>query len=456
MGSEWPTARLGSLCLKIGSGATPRGGKESYKKTGISLIRSQNVHNNRFEITGLAFIDEEQARGLSNVEVKPHDVLLNITGDSVARACQVPDDMLPARVNQHVAIIRPDSEHLDPGFVRYWLVSPQTQAHLLILASAGATRNGLTKGMIENLELPLPGMSTQRRIAHILGTLDDKIELNRRMNETLEAMAQALFKSWFVDFDPVIDKALAAGNPIPEPLQKRAEARKKLGDQRKPLPASIAQHFPDRFTFDEDLGWIPEGWETASFGNIAEHVRVSVAAEETSTYDLYVGLEHIGRRQLFLADSASGDSIESNKTRFHKNDLLFGKLRPYFHKVCIAPSEGICSTDILVFRAEDDFLFSYMTLVAFSEAFVRFANACSTGTRMPRASAKDMLEYAVPRPSADLLRAFESTVKPVWSKGMANVECSHSLAKLRDTLLPKLLSGELRIPDAEKQIEKAL
>ena len=118
-------------------------------------------------------------------------------------ACQVAPDVLPARVNQHVAIIRPDSANLDADYLRYYLVAPVMQTLLLSWAGSGGTRNALTKGMIEWLEVPIPPLREQRAIAHVLGTLDDKIELNRRMNETLEAMARALFKSWFVDFDPV-------------------------------------------------------------------------------------------------------------------------------------------------------------------------------------------------------------------------------------------------------------
>ena len=112
------------------------------------------------------------------------------------------------------------------------------------------------------MKVYLPPINEQEGIVEVLGTLDDKIELNRQMNATLEAMAQALFKSWFVNFDPVIDNALAAGNPIPDALQKRAEVRRALGDRRKPLPADIEQHFPDRFVFSEEMGWIPEGWGT--------------------------------------------------------------------------------------------------------------------------------------------------------------------------------------------------
>ena len=224
----WVSLRLGELCTKIGSGATPRGGKEVYLNEGpCSLIRSQNVYNNRFSRAGLVFITERMSTELNNVEVLPGDVLLNITGDSVARACQVPPDVLPARVNQHVAILRPDASKLSARFLRYFLVSPRTQTLLLSWARSGGTRNALTKGMIESLDICAPAdVTVQRSIAHILGTLDDKIELNRRMNETLEAMARALFKSWFVDFDPVRAKAALrthaaqrASGPITPPLR---------------------------------------------------------------------------------------------------------------------------------------------------------------------------------------------------------------------------------------------
>ena len=190
MAGEWVPIRLGEICRKIGSGATPRGGQEVYLEEGpYALIRSQNVYNDGFRFGGLAFIGKQHANELANAEVLTHDVLLNITGDSVARACQVDPSVLPARVNQHVAIIRPDSERLDPKFLRYFLVFPSIQNTLLSLAGSGGTRNALTKRIIEGFEVAAPeSINEQRAIAHILGTLDDKIEVNRRMNATLEAM----------------------------------------------------------------------------------------------------------------------------------------------------------------------------------------------------------------------------------------------------------------------------
>ncbi len=198
--SIWKKYRLDHLCTKVGSGATPRGGDASYKTEGISLIRSQNILDFVFSKGGLAFIDDEQAKALLNVEIKEGDVLINITGDSVARVCQVPNDILPARVNQHVAILRTNQSKLNSEFLKYALLTRQNKEMLLSLASTGATRKALTKTMLEEFEIYAPeDVELQSRIAFILSSLDDKIELNRRMNQTLEQMAQALFNHYFVD-----------------------------------------------------------------------------------------------------------------------------------------------------------------------------------------------------------------------------------------------------------------
>lgn len=224
---EWKEVRLGDVCSKIGSGATPSGGKEAYKGGDYHLIRSQNVLDFAFSKDGLASINDEQANKLKNVEIIQGDVLLNITGDSVARCCIVPSEILPARVNQHVAIIRPRKEELDKHYLLYYLQHYKRQ--LLQIASAGATRNAITKAMIENLILPCPkSLDDQRRIASILSSLDRKIELNNKINADLEEMAQAIFKNWFVDFEP----------------------------------------FEDGKFVNSELGMIPEGWKVSQIADI--------------------------------------------------------------------------------------------------------------------------------------------------------------------------------------------
>ena len=193
--------RLGDICEKIGSGATPHGGKEAYCLEGISFVRSQNIGDFSFSANGLAYINNEQAKKLSNVELKPNDVLLNITGDSVARACIIDSEYLPARVNQHVAVIRGKKDIVLSSYLLYFL--QWKKKHLLQLASAGATRNALTKSMIEQLEIELPTIEQQRKIVGVLDEIQEKIRLNQKINDNLEQQAETLFKSWFVDFESV-------------------------------------------------------------------------------------------------------------------------------------------------------------------------------------------------------------------------------------------------------------
>src|SRR5215213_993616 len=159
---EWETRSLKSLATKIGSGATPAGGRESYFREGIPLIRSMNVHFHGFDRTGLVFLSDEQANELSNVIVQSNDVLLNITGASIGRVTIAPEGMAGARVNQHVTIIRPKPE-LFPRFLSMFLASPSVQ-RMIDEIQVGATRQALTKRMIEQFEIPLPSLAEQQRI----------------------------------------------------------------------------------------------------------------------------------------------------------------------------------------------------------------------------------------------------------------------------------------------------
>jgi type I restriction enzyme S subunit len=344
-----------------------------------------------------------------------------------------------------MGILRPDTNKVDPRYLLFAYIGPEFQNEIRTRTNPGATVDRLAVKELPFFPIRLPPLPEQRTIAHILGTLDDKIELNRQMNATLEAMAQALFQSWFVDFDPVIDNALAVGHPIPDALQERAAARAALGHHRQPLPAAIQSQFPSRFVRHEEMGWVPAGWEKGNFGDVATHVKDNVRAEDVGDFNFYVGLEHIGRKQIFLDDNGAGDSVESNKSKFQEMDLLFGKLRPYFHKVCLAPCDGICSTDILVFRSRREAGHSFMTLAAYTDEFVEYANMRSTGTRMPRSSAQDILNYPIVIPPNGILESFDKVIMPTWKKGMESVAGSRVLANLRDTLLPKLLSGAVRV-----------
>ena len=334
MESKWSLVSLGDYCVKIGSGATPRGGSSVYKEYGeICLIRSQNIYNDGFKPQGLVYIDEDAAKKLKNVVIEKNDILLNITGDSVARVCLAVETYLPARVNQHVAIIRPNPKEFDARYLRYMISSPFMQKVLLNLASAGATRNALTKTMIETLEVSKSPLIIQKSIADCLESFDDKIFLNNQTNQTLEQMAQALFKSWFVDFDPVFDNLLASAdfklenleNRLPDELKQKAKRRLVALDSlenavevkaslialahelQAQLPtkeatqaavsaaetpvkpnfnanpnilaqhANTHAHFPNEFEHNEQLGLIPKGWEVNQLSEITTELRRGIS-----------------------------------------------------------------------------------------------------------------------------------------------------------------------------------
>jgi type I restriction enzyme, S subunit len=188
----WQTERLLDITTKIGSGATPKGGQKAYKTEGISLIRSMNVYDDGFRPAKLAFIDDAQAEKLSNVVVQDGDVLLNITGASIARCCVAPRDYLPARVNQHVAIIRPIPQRVHPRFLSFLLSSSFYKKTLLRQGDdAGATRQALTKGMLQEFRVKFPSLSEQERILTILDEAQDAVEeLKTGLNAKLTSLAK--------------------------------------------------------------------------------------------------------------------------------------------------------------------------------------------------------------------------------------------------------------------------
>lgn len=183
---------LSAVTSKIGSGATPRGGRSAYVDEGIAFVRSQNILDLSFSREGLALIDDEQAEALKNVSVQLGDVLINITGDSVARATLWDSDV-PARVSQHVAIVRPIAELLDARFLQYLLVNPIMKSELLTMAASGGSRPALTKGMLESLQVELPSLCAQHAIAKVLGALDDKIAANRKVCASLRGLQGSIW-----------------------------------------------------------------------------------------------------------------------------------------------------------------------------------------------------------------------------------------------------------------------
>ena len=403
---EWKEVRLGDVCSKIGSGATPSGGKEAYKGGDYHLIRSQNVLDFAFSKDGLASINDEQANKLKNVEIIQGDVLLNITGDSVARCCIVPSEILPARVNQHVAIIRPRKEELDKHYLLYYLQHYKRQ--LLQIASAGATRNAITKAMIENLILPCPkSLDDQRRIASILSSLDRKIELNNKINDDLEEMAQAIFKNWFVDFEP----------------------------------------FKDGKFVDSELGMIPEGWKVGTLKDLLYLRKDSIKSTNRGKLP-YLPIDTIPMHNLVATDLKSNEEAKSSLQIFEENDIIVGAMRVYFHRVILAPCRGITRTTCFVLSVKDENNLAYSLMQCNQDEAISFAERTSKGSTMPYAVWDGGYgEYKIVIPPCDVMKSFNDLLCNFLSKMNENAIENRNLSLLRDTLLPRLMSGELEVPE---------
>ena len=352
-------------------------------------------------------------------------VTIGRSGNSFGVVSYSPIDYWPLNTALYVI----DFHGNDPRFAFYFLKALDFKAF-----NSGSAQASLNRNFIHPIPVEVPPLPEQRAIARILGTLDDKIELNRRMNETLEAMARAVFKSWFVDFEPV---------------------RAKMDGCDPGLPKPIADLFPGSFQQSE-LREIPKGWRIAAFGDIAEQQHRSTRPDQIQPHTPYIALEHMPKRCIALSDWDTAEGLESNKSEFKTGEILFGKLRPYFHKVGVAPLDGVCSTDIVVVVAKADAWFGFVLCQASSDAFVEYTNAGSTGTKMPRASWGYMAQYQVVMPTNPLADAFTKLLRPSINRMIAGIHESRTLAVLRDTLLPKLISGELRVKDAERLIGKSI
>lgn len=374
--------RLGDVCTKIGSGATPKGGKEAYKPSGIPLIRSQNVLDWSFTSNGLAFVDEGQAAALANVEVEPRDILLNITGDSVARACMVPDWCTPARVNQHVSIVRPGPD-LDPTFLLCYLQS--SKPLLLKLASSGATRNALTKGMIGDLEIELPNIETQRAIASLIGQIQQKIVLNQQTNDYLAEMGTALFNN----VAPQSNAPNAALSDIAEIT----------------------------------MGQSPSG---------------SSYNEEGSGEVFYQGRAEFGsffpRRRLFTTEpkrmAQEGDTLMS--VRAPVGDLNIAN-----EKCCIG--RGLAAIHSDTFQS-----FTHYLLRGQSRQLDAFNG---DGTVFGSINGKALRALPIYLPTEKEINEIETELKSLDAMIRNNDDEIRLLEQLRDTLLPKLMAGEIDVSE---------
>ena len=394
--------KLKDICEKIGSGATPKGGKGAYTTQGISLIRSQNVLDFSFAYDGLAYINEQQAEKLNNVTIEKGDVLLNITGDSVARVCMVPDEVLPARVNQHVSIIRGKAECVLGSYLLYYL--QMLKPVLLQLASGGATRNALTKGMLEELEIEVPTISEQKKIVSIIDDIQEKIKNNTKINDNLEQQIEALLLSFIDDNDATLVK---------------------LGDYLY-IKGRIGWKGLKKSEYLSQSGYRIINGETLTKAGINWNKAGYISEER-----------YVESPEIMLK---VGDILLSK-------DGTIGKIG-YVDNLDLPTS---VASGIFVIRNNKPDIIStiFIYYLLKSKLFDSFIAARTEGSVIPHLYQKDFMEFEFPLPSAARMAEFEEITEPMFSQIINNLNENKMLVSLRDSLLPKLMSGELDVSNLE-------
>ncbi|EGQ9892115.1 restriction endonuclease subunit S [Vibrio cholerae] len=452
MGSNWKTARLLDQ-YEVRSGIS-KPAKDFG--TGYPFLTFKDVFYNYFTPEVLGDLVESTDKERDGCSVKRGDVFLTRTSETMnelGMSCVALKDYEGATFNGFCKRLRPNEQcELVPEYVGYYLRSPKFR-QAMVAFSTMSTRASLNNEMIGRLEISYPSKEAQRHIAHVLKTLDNKITLNRQINQTLEQMAQALFKSWFVDFDPVMDNALDAGNPIPDELQHRAEARKAVRESEgfKPLPDDVRQLFPDTFE-ESDLGWVPKGWGVGCLANIASYTSNRVATT-TLSLNNYVSTENMLVEKKGIVEAANLPTVNTVPA-YTTGNVLISNIRPYFKKIWMANGDGGHSNDVLGFEVKEQNTEGYLFNLLYQDALFEFMMTTAKGSKMPRGDKKAILDWQLVIPPCELREYFSLRVGDFYVSSSKRTEENKTLTKLRDTLLPKLISGELRLDEIELAVEQ--
>ncbi len=361
-------------------------------------------------------IDSSGINGIEKFTVKENDLFFvrsSVKRNGVGLVCLSPKSNSSTVHCGFIIRFRIFSKDVDPAFLVFLLRSSYYR-NLIIGKSSGATITNISQDSLGSVEVFLPPLSTQIEISSTLTRYNDLIKNNTRRIRILEEMAQAIYREWFVHF-------------------------RYPGHEFVPLVES-------------ELGMIPEGWGVVKVGDIAREIRRGVQPNAIDPETPYLGLEHLPRKSLAISEWGTAQEIQSTKLAFHKGEILFGKIRPYFHKVGIAPIDGICSTDIIVIYSTKEEYFPLTLMTVFSTAFVDHATQTSQGTKMPRANWEILVNYPIVLAPSTIIIQFNDVIFKILALIQNLCNCNRNLRQQRDLLLPRLVSGELDVSQLEQPV----
>ncbi|WOL30520.1 restriction endonuclease subunit S [Pseudomonas fragi] len=432
MSSDRNEVRLGDIAKLVTKGTTPTTVGHAFRSSGVNFVKSESIgFDGRIDQSKFAFIDTDAHEALKRSQLCAGDLLFSMAGVYIGKTAVVSGDILPANTNQAVGIIRLDQSKANPRFIDYYIRNPSYNRFLNNLVSQSAQPN-FNLAEIKGLPIVLPSLDLQLGICELLGCLDDRITLLRETNATLEAIAQALFKSWFVDFDPV-----------------RAKAE---GFEPEGMDAATAALFPDSFE-ESELGLVPRGWMVRSLDSIANYLNGLAMQKFPPTDDGWLPVIKIA--QLRKGNTVGADRAGRNiKTEYiiQNGDVLFswsGSLEV----VIWCGGEGALNQHLFKVTSKDFpkwfyYLWTRQHLTDFQQT------AASKATTMGHIQRKHLTAAKVVVPPTEMLRSAGVLIEPLLERWLVNAEKAQTLTQLRDTLLPRLISGQLRLPEAEEMVEE--
>lgn len=459
MGSKWPEFRLDEITTLIVD--CPHSTPE-WTDSGVIVLRSNNIRNGALDLATPSFTTEEgYLERIKRAIPSEEDIVLTREAP-MGEVCIIPKG-IKCCLGQRMVLIRADKSQVIPEYLLYVMQSSYIQHQISWNEGTGTTVSNIRIPNIKALKIPLPKITIQRTIVSNLLVIDKKIAINTGINQTLEQMSQTIFKSWFVDFDPVIDNALDAGNPIPEALQARAELRQKVRNSTdfKPLPAEIRSLFPSEFE-ETELGWVPKGWTLKS---VAKSININPSLKlPKNKIAKYVDMKSLPTQGYSISDII--EKPYSGGAKFQNNDTLFARITPClengktgFVDFLDEKETAFGSTEFIVMRGTPQVHYLYVACLARESNFRLHAiqnMIGSSGRQRVQNSCFDSFYIAIPTPA--VMSLFSGKVSSYFDKMyFCNLE-NKSLTALRDTLLPKLISGELSLealPDLTTDTEAA-
>lgn len=455
MGSKWIEVSLGEISEKIGDGIH---GTPVYNDSGnYYFINGSNLSDNSIKITDTTKRVDHDEFLKHRKELGDNTVLVSINGTIGNTALYNNENIILGKSACYINL----KDSISKYFILYILSGYLFQEYIQ-RCSTGSTIKNVSLKMMRDFRFLMPeSKEDQEKAVYIIQKVDERKRLSNVQNQTLEQMSQTLFKSWFVDFDPVIDNALDAGHPIPEALQSRAELRQKVRNSAdfKPLPADIRALFPAEFE-EMELGWVPRGWKEGSIPDIAFINSTSWGTKNQPDYVNYVDLSNTKDGIISSIEEIPFEDAPSRARRIlKKDDLIFGLVRPANRSFAYVHVDGLTgSTGFAVVRSKNtiykNFIYYFVTCDKNVEELARIAD----GGAYPAIKPDDICSLPLIIPPEEIVQRFDESTSNFRDLMNNSLVQNDHLTSLRDTLLPKLISGELSLedlPDLVTQTEPA-